>query len=325
MFATTHRSRVRAGFSLIELLAVIAVIGTLMALLLPAVQAARESGRRNQCRNHLKQLGLAVESHCGALRRYPSNGWGHTWVGEPDRGTGKEQPGGWVYNLLAYLEEGRLRGLGRGLPPDQKWQALTALIQTPLAIAICPSRGAPRLSPSAPWGILRNAELVPQVAKNHYAVNGGDYFEEAAIWQGPATLEQGDASLYAWADLRKFTGVIYQRSEIQPAMVRDGLSQTYLIGEKCVSRPNYDTCRDEGFNQSLYVGECLDLVRWVHQPPQQDAEQPDVQRFGSAHSGGCHFVFCDGSVRTISYRIDPEVHRRLGNRKDGLAVDESQY
>jgi len=325
MFVRANRSIRTGGYTLVELLVVIAIIGILMALLLPAVQAARESGRRNQCRNHLKQLGLAVEGHVTALRRYPANGWGHTWIGDPDRGTGKEQPGGWVYNLLAYLEQSSLRELGRGMSPADKRQAVTRLLQTPLAVALCPSRATAALSPSAPHGILRNAEWQPQIAKGHYAVNGGDFFEEAAIWQGPETLHQGDANLYVWADLTKFTGVIYQRSEIQPAMVRDGLSQTYLIGEKHVSRSHYDTHEDEGFNQSLYVGECLDLVRWVLQPPQQDAESPAVQRFGSAHAGGCHFVFCDGAVRTIGYQIDPEVHRRLGNRKDGLPVGESQY
>lgn len=307
---------------------VITIIGILIAMLLPAVQAARESARRTTCRNNLKQLGLAMDNHLSVYGRYPSDGWGHAWVGEPDRGTGKDQPGGWIYNLLPYLEQQPLREQGRGLGPTEKHQALSRLVLTPLAVARCPTRPAPTLSPATPAGVLYNADWATQVAKTDFAVNGGDYFTESAIWQGPATLEQGDNGPYPWTDLAQFTGVCYQRSEVQPAMVHDGLSQTYLIGEKYVSRTNYATHLDEGYNQSMYVGQCLDQVRWVILPPQQDADAhalDDVQRFGSAHSGACHFVFCDGSVRMIHYQIDAEVHRRLGNRKDHLPIDAGQY
>jgi prepilin-type processing-associated H-X9-DG protein len=169
--------------------------------------------------------------------------------------------------------------------------------------------------------VLYNAEWIPRIPKNDYAVNGGDCFAESAIWQGPATLQQGDANQYPWTDLSQFTGICYQRSEVRPAMVSDGLSQTYLIGEKHVSWNHYDTYDDEGYNQSMYVGTCLDLVRWVIEPPLQDSGEPVVERFGSAHPAGAQFVFCDGSVHTISYGIDKEVHRRLGNRRDGLQVN----
>ena len=263
----------RAGLSLVEVLVVIAIVGILAGLLIPAVQAARESARRSQCKNNLKQLGLAMEQHASVYGRYPSDGWGHAWVGEPDRGTGKEQPGSWIYNLLSYIEQEPLRKLGRDLPADKKRQALNALVQSPLSMLVCPTRSAPTFSPNSPKGIMHNADWPAMIPKNDYAVNGGDYFEEAAIWAGPETLAQGDANQYTWTDLARFTGVCYQRSEIQPAMVRDGLSQTYLIGEKYVSRPNYSTFLDEGYNQSMYVGQCLDLVRWVIQPPQPDGRE----------------------------------------------------
>jgi prepilin-type processing-associated H-X9-DG protein len=309
----------------VEVLTVLAIIGVLMAMLLPAVQAARESARRGQCQNHLKQLGVAMDSHVISFRRYPSNGWGHAWVGDPDRGTGEDQPGGWIYNVLSYLEQQALRQKGRGMDPDTKRQAATDLLSTPLAVMTCPTRAAPARSPAAPWGVLYNAEWIPRIPKNDYAVNGGDCFAESAIWQGPPTLQQGDANQYPWTDLQQFTGICYQRSEVQPAMVSDGLSQTYLIGEKHVSRLHYDTCDDEGYNQSMYVGTCLDLVRWVAEPPLQDSDDIEVQRFGSAHPAGANFVFCDGSVHTISYHIDPEVHRRLGNRRDGLQINAGEY
>src|SRR5687768_6477407 len=92
----TVHSRPR-GFTLVELLVVIAIIGILVALLLPAVQAARESARRTQCKNHLKQLSLAFLTHENTYGYFPSGGWGWVWTGDPDLGSGERQPGGWAY------------------------------------------------------------------------------------------------------------------------------------------------------------------------------------------------------------------------------------
>ena len=100
------------GFTLIELLVVIAIIGTLIALLIPAVQAAREAARRLQCGNHIKQLALAVTNHESALCSFPTGGWHKTWLGHPDRQFGGKQPGGWIYNVLPFLEQGALHDLG---------------------------------------------------------------------------------------------------------------------------------------------------------------------------------------------------------------------
>jgi hypothetical protein len=94
-----------------------------------------------------------------------------------------------------------------------------------------------------------------------------------------------------------------------------------MIGEKYVSIGGYGTSADAGYDQSAYSGVDLDINRWVLDPPARDGRDVEDRLFGSAHPAGCEFVFCDGSVHTIRYDIDPEVHRRLGNRKDGLKVN----
>ena len=100
------------GFTLVELLVVITIIGILIALLLPAVQSAREAARRTQCSNNLKQLALACLVHESTHGFFPTGGWGWHWVGDPDMGFDLKQPGGWIYNILPYIEQGALHDLG---------------------------------------------------------------------------------------------------------------------------------------------------------------------------------------------------------------------
>ncbi len=83
----------RRAFTLVELLVVIAIIGVLVALLLPAIQSAREAGRRTQCLNNLRNIGLAFANHLDVHKQYATGGWGWIWSGDPDRGFGLRQPG----------------------------------------------------------------------------------------------------------------------------------------------------------------------------------------------------------------------------------------
>ena len=114
-FGAPNERRIPEAFTLVELLVVIAIIGILVALLLPAIQAAREAARRNQCVNNLKQLSLGALNHESTFKHFPSAGIGYHWVGDPNYGYGRKQPGGWIYNTLAFIEEQQIHDMGMGV------------------------------------------------------------------------------------------------------------------------------------------------------------------------------------------------------------------
>ena len=313
------------GFTLVELLVVIAIIGILVTLLLPAVQATREAARRTQCVNNLKQLGLAMVNHENALGRFPSGGWGWLWVGEPERGTDLAQPGGWAFNILEFIEQQDLRTMGWNLPASQRNDAITRRVGTPLAVLSCPSR-RPALAYPDHFNInYRTASSTslssPLLARSDYACNAGDQ-AQCEVSGGPDSLTQGDTT-YSWHDMSGHTGIAYERSKVKLTDISDGTSRTYMIGEKYLNPDNYTTGVAWGDNENLYVGYDDDMYRSTNLGHGALADQAGLSShcsFGSAHPGGFHMVFCDGSVHTISYIIDPEIHRRLGNREDGLSV-----
>lgn len=306
----------RSGFTIVELLVVIGIIGVLMALLFPAVQAAREAARCMTCKSHLRQLGLAMQHHYEAYNKFPSGGWGYLWVGDPDRGTGRDQPGSWAYNILPYLEQSPLRKLGKGQTDDEKMALAPSVAEQPLPMFNCPSRREVKLYPYLDKNPLRNSAEPTRGVKSDYAINGGD---KPCGQPGPRNFEEGDSGLYDWGEIAKATGIAYVRSEVAIKDVIDGTSHTYMIGEKYCQKAGYD----QGDDQHLYVGHDIDSLRYtmLKWPPLRDANRRQARRFGSAHSDVCHFVFADGSVQAVGYRISPEIHRRLGNRRDGLFVE----
>jgi prepilin-type N-terminal cleavage/methylation domain-containing protein len=358
-------SVVQRAFTLVELLVVIAIIGVLVALLLPAIQAARESGRHSQCKNNLKQIGLACLNHLDVHQHFPSGGWGFDWTADPNRGFGTDQPGSWIYNVLDFVEEQTLRELGDGMAvSDPAFRdASTRLHQTALEVFQCPSRRRARPYHS-PWGPPDSQDIKEQpwlaevgrssgVAKSDYAASSGDslnfsgdrfYRPESYATIDPTQWSSTSVCPTIGAppanDEQELcqTGVMYHRSTVKISHVADGTSKTYLAGEKWMPIEGYEGFADEdasgftaGDNQSMYTGYEWDnhRVSWnpastrpteFFQPAldsRGDGDDGPEPRFGSAHAASFQMAFCDGSVQSITYDIDPAAHRALAHRFEG--------
>ena len=333
-----RRSHVRpsrtpaAAFTLIELLVVIAIIGILIALLLPAVQSARESARQLTCAANLKQLGLAAMTHNDTHGHFPSGGWGWYWVGDPDRGFGRRQPGGWVFNVLPFVEQQALWELASDGDPERHTKGqldrANRVTKTPLVLVSCPSR-RPAVAYPSPWGsdpyyVARNATSNTASnnveARSDYAANCGS--QERNEWNaGPGSLSA--ATSFSWAADSACNGISYQGSEIGLDDVADGTTYTIMFGEKYLNPDSYSAGDTAADNESMYTGFNNDHFRNTYRSPMQDTPgftDSINYRFGSAHWSGCHFVFCDGRVQMINYNIDPTMYRYLGNRKDKRLV-----
>lgn len=268
-----QRNAAHAGFTLLELLVIIAIMGILVAIILPAVQIAREASRRGACTNNLKQLGTAIVTHESTHGSLPSGGWGVDWVGDPDAGFGPTQPGSWLYSILPYIEQQNLRALGKGTSGDVKREAMKSLLKSPLAVAICPSR--------------RSVELFP--------------------YRGPAEIKNvAPPSLVAKADYAVSPTVSSTRSEeiLTNIVLGKGASNTVAAGEKCVPADKYETGDAEGDRLTMYNGDCNDVRRMVL--PKASSDESGGGGFGGPHPGGCLFVYLDGSVHFITEDASPE-------------------
>jgi prepilin-type N-terminal cleavage/methylation domain-containing protein len=327
------RSAQRRAFTLVELLVVIAIIGILVAVLLPAINAAREAARRTQCLDNLKNIGLAANNHLSAHKFFPSGGWGWSWTGDPDRGFNERQPGGWLYNIMPFMEEGALHDRGKGLPDAQKRQEATNRIKTPLAWATCPTRREIKLYPNQFVNNLcyNCTNNIPEVARCDYVANCGGTGQANEFEDGPGSLAEGDNPSYGWRNTTcasnngtRQCGISFERSTVRVKHIKDGLAYTYFVGERYLNRIRYGTGQDAADNEHMYVGFDNDMFHTTEKQPLGDGELGDTDdnnRWGSAHAHVFHVVFCDGSTHRIPYEIDVRTHQNLGHRADGRVVD----
>ncbi len=281
----------RSGFTLIELLVVIAIIAILIALLVPAVQKVREAAARTQCQNNLKQMGLAMHSHHDTLKVLPSGGLSWTYppdyvaVGTP--AVKEAQRAGWGFAILPYMEQTAVwKGGGKTTIAAAQIQAIGA----PIPNYFCPARGGPRVL--APTG----------------------------AWYGPGGTYAHAQIDYASSNAENTGAIRYGRC-LSLVHITDGTSNTFLLGESrkdTLGLGSYMGDDNEGYTS----GWDHDVIRSTNSLPGVDARGTGwgELRFGSAHTAGCFFLFCDGSVRMVNYSVNLADFSRMGSTSDGQVI-----
>ncbi len=310
-------SRPLHGFTLVELLVVIAIIGILVSLLLPAIQAARESARRKQCMNHLKQIGLASQLVLDTYKTFPTTGIG-PWPPITLRGNAivapDEQEIGWGFQILPYLEEKAIHDLRA---PISVFAPL--LVERIVAVKIvptyfCPSRRAPTAQEKR--YLMDYASSVP----THINLNSSQApsFDYGEYWCGIGAHDRNVDGAAKCTALGIIARAPRYGTATKVSQVTDGLSSTMMYGEKWLRSDSYDTGAwydDRGWTD----GYDPDVVRSTALPPRLDdptEDNNDAFAMGGVHPGGFNSSFGDGAVHFISWEVDPIIYNRWGNRRD---------
>ncbi|MEQ8208947.1 MAG: DUF1559 domain-containing protein [Lacipirellulaceae bacterium] len=327
---TSSRSATRSrGFTLVELLVVIAIIGVLVGLLLPAVQAAREAARRSQCINNLHNMALAVQTYESSKGHFPESygGFGrNTQQGEiPAEDNNLETGVGWQLMLLPQLEQqslfdqfdslGALEGFfnapsssGLGL---QRQAVLDAgLLQTQLPTYMCPSDASVQQLSTEQFQWAGKT-----VATTSYKGNSGNPCPPG-IFDCTERTYEGTTTRYVPPGMPSL-GVLSYADYRQPTevrMIEDGLSNTLLIGEDIPEHNDHSTVFYANSNSSITSTQ----LNYLPQPP-TPRDWRIVQSFRSYHPGGANFAKCDASVTFIPESIDIDVYWWLSTR-DGHEV-----
>ena len=351
LFGSGARACRAAAFTLVELLVVIAIIGILVALLLPAIQAAREAARRTQCLNNVKQILLAISNHATTTGVFPSGG-SKPWTRIEDYVTPGGVPFGpqtqglsWAYQILPYVEESSVHGIHN-----------TAQLQsTPVTMYNCPSRRGPSRHETTLAYLMDYAAVVPSPARSQigevafnrylsYQTGFDDLFgcERREFWGAPNAPRLDFASKESLGTAYKgFWGTIVRSdlwvddnggknttnfyTKISYRRLTDGTSKTLVISEKRLAPSKYligDWHDDRGWSDG-WDPDTLRYTMCKFGPDQElklgNSTETDVagHRLGSAHSSGMAGGFADGSTRFLDYDMDQELLNRLAHRCDG--------
>ncbi len=301
----------RPGFTLIELLVVIAIIAILIALLLPAVQQAREAARRTQCKNNLKQLGLALHNYHDVYGMFPGGQFvSNPWLAAGNCGAGNCGCWAWSAMILPYLDQAPLYNI---LQPNAPWSlpqqatnpVTLAEMQKPLAMYRCPSDAAPgindqlRIPSTGPGnGNCDTADCVPVATSNYVGANH-PWELERDTWDGVFGRASRTGSITSPGGRMRCTSI---------KDIGDGTSNTIAIGERAY-RLGQTTLRAANVYGSSDDSENHSRQGLVYNMAAGRYKMNDTcancsRGFSSPHEGGAQFLLADGSVRFISENID---------------------
>jgi prepilin-type N-terminal cleavage/methylation domain-containing protein len=318
----SRRARVRlSAFTLVELLTVVAIVGILLALLLPAVQMARESARKTKCANNLKQIGLALHGYMIDFKSFPP---GYISTVLPDHDDGG--PGwSWGAMCLPYIEDAAVYGkvnLTTAIESD----AARDVRLVSVASFVCPSDGS--FEPIIDIPEKRSDRIICRMAAASYVGSAGTIRPTCKLCRD------------------RFDGVFGRNRAIKPKELQDGLSKTLAAGERATTWasaaiwgvvPN-SKLLDLQQPGKYAGGPAYVLGTTFHEgfnieSSEIDPEEEDTfaESFGSVHPGGCYFLFCDAGVRFVWDDADPAVMNALstrdGNPKSGTerVIHESPF
>lgn len=330
--------RAADGFTLVELLVVIAIIGILVALLLPAVQSAREAARRSTCLNNMRQIGLACLNYESAFGHFPPA----TERLNPNADPATRRDYSWVAFILPQMERQPLRD---SIDDTVDWYHPNNEVPstTPLNEFRCPSRSG--LEPVSLLGPGNTAgegfgDLSESDLNNHYlAVLGANTELDSTIpyfcsdTSSSFSLETEVTGSSRRQEERCITGghgtiansgVMYRFSDTRMSEVSDGTSNTFLTGEAAFGEPELQRTRAwiVGGNGVWMYG-AKNLKYAINSGARPGPARNDMG-FGSEHPGGCHFALTDGSASFFSENIERFALYNLATRNDGNVIDDSQ-